>query len=142
MRIERALSVSVIICGIGLLIMDHIKHSQMPDPKPAVSDSLLTPTGDDSSQEPKPEPKNDPKEESMDGTIVMYTEDWCRPCRDWKSIELPKVGKAGWKVITRPASEGMRIPKFEVYGNGRMIEQTGYMTMPRLREIVNQLHAN
>jgi hypothetical protein len=119
------------------LVMDHVKYSQMPDPTPAANDSTK-PSGDALPDEPKVEPK----QESMNGTIVMYTEDWCRPCRDWKAVEQKKVLDAGWKFETKPAMEGMRIPKFEVYGRGRMIEHTGYMTMATLRQIVKDLESS
>lgn len=141
MRIERFLSVVAIVCCLGLLIADHIRHSQMPEPSPVVDDSSVSPSGDALPDEPKVEPKVEPRKETMDGTIVMYTEDWCAPCQRWKSIELPKVLAANWKFETRPAAEGMRIPHFEVYGRGTMIEHTGYMTMGRLKQIVRDLES-
>ncbi len=137
MRIERFLSAVAIVCCLGLLVADHIRYSQMPDPTPASDDSSVSPSGDT----PPDEPKVEPKVETMDGTIVMYTEDWCAPCQRWKSIELPKVLAANWKFEQRPAAEGMRILHFEVYGRGRMIEHTGYMTMGRLKQIVRDLES-
>lgn len=81
-------------------------------------------------------PAEEKKPESKDGTIVMYTSDRCSWCVRWKKAELAKVKNAGWKFEEVYTPNGPW-PQFEVYGRGKSVRHTGYMTMSALKKIVD-----
>lgn len=137
MKVDRILTLVAIFCCVGILLYDKFEDSQLPTP--AVIDEATPNVQPNQSADSDSLIQND--DSIGDGTIVMYTEDWCKPCRDWKAIEMQKCIDAGWKVKTFPGQPGMALPHYEVYGNGKKIEHTGYLRMSQLRAIVETLNS-
>ena len=133
------------VAMIGCLIGSCLPN-KLPVKEPVIDKVVVEPTIEpkvepeiqvEPTPEPKPDPKKeDPKPESMDGTIVMYTSDYCVWCTRWKSNELQKVKDATWKFKEVYVTDGP-VPRFDIHIRGKVFKHTGYMNMSALRQIVN-----
>lgn len=59
----------------------------------------------------------------------------CMPCLRWKYSEKKKLEDAGWVVVEKTTIK--QAPVFRVVIGERRITHIGYLTMEKLREIVN-----
>jgi hypothetical protein len=68
--------------------------------------------------------------------IEMESRTDCLPCLRWKYTEKKKLEAAGWTVYERTTVG--EAPRFRVVVGAKKVVQVGYLTMERLREIVEK----
>lgn len=67
--------------------------------------------------------------------IEMESRTDCLPCLRWKYTEQRKLEAAGWKVYEKTTTGNA--PRFKIVIGERRVVHAGYLTMQRLKEIVD-----
>jgi hypothetical protein len=80
--------------------------------------------------DPAPSPSDKPK--SIKREIVIFSADWCEPCKRWKRCEQSKFEQAGYTFAYGNAGDVKRLPHFIVVDGDKTVEISGYMTLDRL----------
>jgi hypothetical protein len=81
--------------------------------------------------DPAPSPSDKPK--AVKREIVIFSADWCEPCRQWKRCEQAKFEQAGYTFAYGDPDDVKRLPHFIVVDGDKTVEISGYMTLDRLR---------
>jgi hypothetical protein len=80
--------------------------------------------------DPTPSPSDKPKVAKRE--IVIFSADWCEPCKQWKRCEQSKFDEAGYTFAYGNPNDVKRLPHFIITDNGKTVEISGYMTLERL----------
>jgi hypothetical protein len=80
--------------------------------------------------DPAPSPSDKPKVAKRE--IVIFSADWCEPCKQWKRCEQAKFEQAGYAFAYGDPSDVKRVPHFIVTDGDKTVEISGYMTLERL----------
>lgn len=81
--------------------------------------------------DPTPSPSDKPK--AIKREIVIFSADWCEPCKQWKRCEQAKFEQAGYTFAYGDPSDVKRVPHFIVTDGDKTVEISGYMTLDRLK---------
>ena len=81
--------------------------------------------------DPAPSPSDKPK--AVKREIVIFSADWCEPCRQWKRCEQAKFDQAGYTFAYGNPNDVKRLPHFIVTDGDKSVEISGYMTLDRLK---------
>jgi hypothetical protein len=80
--------------------------------------------------DPTPSPSDKPKVAKRE--IVIFSADWCEPCKQWKRCEQAKFEQAGYTFAYGNPDDVKRLPHFIVVDGEKTVEISGYMTLERL----------
>ena len=80
--------------------------------------------------DPAPSPSDKPKVVKRE--IVIFSADWCEPCKQWKRCEQAKFDQAGYTFAYGNPNDVKRLPHFIVTDGDKTVEISGYMTLERL----------
>jgi hypothetical protein len=80
--------------------------------------------------DPTPSPSDKPK--AIKREIVIFSADWCEPCKRWKRCEQSKFEQAGYTFAYGNPDDVKRLPHFIVTDGDKSVEISGYMTLERL----------
>jgi hypothetical protein len=80
--------------------------------------------------DPTPSPSDKPKVAKRE--IVIFSADWCEPCKQWKRCEQGKFDEAGYTFAYGNPNDVKRLPHFIVTDGDKTVEIEGYMTLERL----------
>ena len=80
--------------------------------------------------DPSPSPSDKPKVAKRE--IVIFSADWCEPCKQWKRCEQSKFDDAGYTFAYGNPNDVKRLPHFIVTDGDKTVEISGYMTLERL----------
>lgn len=81
--------------------------------------------------DPTPSPSDKPK--AIKREIVIFSADWCEPCKQWKRCEQAKFEQAGYTFAYGNPDDVKRLPHFIVTDGDKTVEVSGYMTLDRLK---------
>jgi hypothetical protein len=81
--------------------------------------------------DPAPSPSDKPK--VIKREIVIFSADWCEPCKQWKRCEQSKFDEAGYTFAYGNPNDVKRLPHFIVTDGDKTVEISGYMTLDRLK---------
>jgi hypothetical protein len=79
---------------------------------------------------PTPSPSDKPK--AIKREIVIFSADWCEPCKQWKRCEQNRFADAGYTFAYGNPNDVKRLPHFIVADGDKTVEISGYMTLERL----------
>jgi hypothetical protein len=77
-----------------------------------------------------PSPSDKPK--AVKREIVIFSADWCEPCKQWKRCEQAKFKDAGYTFAYGNPNDVKRLPYFIITHGEKTVEISGYMTLERL----------
>jgi hypothetical protein len=77
-----------------------------------------------------PSPSDKPN--AVKREIVIFSADWCEPCKQWKRCEQSKFADAGYTFAYGNPTDVKRLPHFIVTDGDKSVEISGYMTLDRL----------
>lgn len=80
----------------------------------------------------RPVSDNTPKAEPAKKEIIVFSADWCDPCKRWKQFEQEKFRKMGYSFAYGDEKTVSRLPHFIVIDGTKTFEVSGYMSVERL----------
>ena len=80
----------------------------------------------------RPVSDDTPKAEPVRKEIIVFSKDWCEPCKRWERCEKPRFTALGWSVVKSDNPMEPPYPHFVVVDGTTTIEVSGYMSVEQL----------